>query len=438
MADIQKLIKDLGPKPFSLRGKIWTVLLLAVIVAGVIAYIDQLIKGQQVTNMRDYALWGIYISNFVFFVATSFVGSVTVAILRLTNSSWRTPFVRIAEIIAVSSIIMAGITIMIDMARPDRLLNLFVHARLQSPITWDVIIIPTYIVFSLLLLYFPLLPDLALLKKHYEKIKPKLSRFYGRLALNWSGSPAQKKLQSRAIQIICVMIIPVGLLLQTIDAWLFSTTYRVGWDSTNFAPYFISGAFVAGVGALVAVIYVVRWFKRLQNYITEFHFDMMGRFLALACLIYIYFNINEYLIPAFTSKKAESEHLETLFSGDYSLPFWLVTIVGLVIPGVILLFKQGRKPKTMFVLSILLVLGSWWKRYIIVTPTLLHPFLPIQGVPESWRTYFPSLHEWLITGATLAMALLIITLLIRYFPPIPIQRTADEQEMDSQVKTAEV
>ncbi|NND14797.1 MAG: polysulfide reductase, partial [Eudoraea sp.] len=295
-----------------------------------------------------------------------------------------------------------------------------------------------YIVISLLLLYFPLLPDLALLKKYYQKTKPKLSRFYGRLSLNWSGSPVQTKLQSRAMQIICIMIIPVGLLLQTIDAWLFSTTYRVGWDSTNFAPYFISGAFVAGVAALVSVIYVVRKVRRLENYITEFHFDKMGRFLALACMIYLYFNINEYLIPAFTSKKAESIHLETLFTGAYALPFWLVTIGGLLVPALILLFKKGRKPKTMFVLSIMLVLGSWWKRYIIVTPTLLHPFLPIQGVPESWRSYFPSLHEWVITSATLAMALLIITLLVRYFPAIPIQRTADEQEEQSKEKIAEV
>ena len=101
------------------------------------------------------------------------------------------------------------------------------------------------------------------------------------------------------------MIIPVGLLLQTIDAWLFSTTYRVGWDSNNFAPYFISGAFVAGVGALITVIYIVRKANKLENYITDFHFDKLGKFLALACLTYLFFNINEYLIPAFTAKKGE-------------------------------------------------------------------------------------------------------------------------------------
>ena len=224
------------------------------------------------------------------------------------------------------------------------------------------------------------------------------------------------------------MIIPVGLLLQTIDAWLFSTTYRIGWDSTNFAPYFISGAFVAGVGALVTLIYIIRKAKRLENYITDYHFDKLGKLLALACLIYLYFNINEYVIPLFTAKKGELVHLETLFTGSYSILFWAVTIIGLIVPIIVLLFKKGRKPNTMVVIGLMVIIGSWWKRFVIVTPTLLHPFLPIQGVPESWRHYFPSLHEWLITFATLAMAFLIITVCVRYLPVIPIQRTIDEME----------
>jgi len=429
MKNYDKLINDLAPRKFGKIGVIWTSLLIVIIIIGFVAYIDQIRKGQVVTNMRDYALWGIYISNFVFFVATSFVGSITVAILRLTNNTWRTPLVRIAEIISVAAIIMAGITIMIDMARPDRILNLFIHARLQSPITWDVIIIPTYIVISLLLLYFPLLPDLAILNKYFKEKSPKLSKRYGFLSLNWSGSKAQKILQEKSIKIIAIMIIPVGILLQTIDAWLFSTTYRIGWDSTNFAPYFISGAFVAGVGALITVIYIVRRVKKLESYITDSHFDKLGKLLVLACLIYLYFNINEYLIPTFTAKKGELIHLDTLFTGHYATLFWLVTIGGLVVPILVLLFKKGRKPLPMFFIGLIVVIGSWWKRYVIVTPTLLHPFLPIQGVPESWRHYFPSLHEWLITVATLAMALLIITLLVRYLPVIPIQRTADEQEL---------
>ena len=169
----KKLVNDLAPQKFGKAGVIWTTSLIIISIAGIIAYIDQVRKGQIVTNMNDYALWGIYISNFVFFVATSFVGAVTVAILRLTKNAWRTPIVRIAEIISVAAIIMAGITIMIDMGRPDRLLNLFIHARMQSPITWDVIIIPTYIAVCLLLLYFPLLPDFAILKKLFQRNQTK-------------------------------------------------------------------------------------------------------------------------------------------------------------------------------------------------------------------------------------------------------------------------
>ena len=429
MKNYDTLLNDLAPTKFGKRGVIWTCFLIVIIIIGIIAYIDELIEGQIVTNMRDYALWGIYISTFVFFVATSFVGSVTVAVLRLTHNEWRTPIVRIAEIISVSAIIMAGVTIMIDMGRPDRMMNLFLHARLQSPIIWDVFIIPTSIIISLLILYFPLLPDFAILKIHFKEKSPFLSNLYGKLSLNWTGSKRQKKVQSSSIKIVAAMLIPVGLLLQTIDAWLFSTTYRIGWDSTDMGPYFITGAFVAGVGALVTIIYVIRKVYKLENYITDFHFDKLGKFLGFACLVYLYFNINEYLLPEFTVKEAEEIHLDMLTSGHFAPLFWMVIIGGLVIPMIVLFFKQGRKPLPMFIIGIFVVIGSWWKRYLIVTPTLLHPFLPIQGVPESWRHYFPSMGEWLVTAGTIAMSLLIITILVRYLPIIPIQRTADENEL---------
>jgi molybdopterin-containing oxidoreductase family membrane subunit len=433
MSAYQQLVEELAPRKFSKAGVIWVIFLVVLIVAGVIAYIDQIIQGQVVTNMRDYALWGVYISNFVFFVATSFVGSMTAAILRLTNNSWRTPLVRIAEIIAFAAIVMAGITIVLDMGRPDRLYHLFINARLQSPITWDVIIITTYIAISFLILYFPLLPDLAILKKYY-KDKPRLSKWYGKLSLNWTGSDAQRKIQNKTIQMIAVLIIPVALILQTIDAWLFSTTYRIGWDSTNFGPYFIAGAFLVGTGCLIATVYIIRKVYKLEKYITDFHFDRLGKMLVLAALIYTYFNINEYLLPYYTTPEAEAKHLYELYFGHYAGMFWFVTIGGLLLPVVVLLFKKGRSPKILFWVSVVVVVTSWWKRYLIVTPTLLEPFLPIQGVPESWRTYWPSMHEWLITFATLAGACLIITLLVRYLPVIPVERTAMEKGIISNGK----
>ena len=153
----------------------------------------------------------------------------------------------------------------------------------------------------------------------------------------------------------------------------------------------------------------------------------MGRLLVLLSLIYLYFNINEYLVPAFKMKVLEGEHLNELFYGRFAPMFWSVQIFGMCIPIVVLLFKKGRKPGPLFIISILVVVGAWFKRFLIVTPTLLHPFVPIQHVPESWLHYIPTWEEWSITSATLAGALLVITLFVRLFPIIPIWEIAEEK-----------
>ena len=137
----EKITADLLPQRFGRRGMIWIGALVLICSIGGYAYYRQLTRGLIVTNMRDYVSWGIYISNFVFFVAISLVGSLITAILRLTNVHWSTPLTRIAEIIAVSAIVFASIIIVVDMGRPERFLNLLVYGRLQSPIIWDVIVI---------------------------------------------------------------------------------------------------------------------------------------------------------------------------------------------------------------------------------------------------------------------------------------------------------
>lgn len=426
MKEYNKLVQDLAPRKFGKLGKIWVTFLVVIILFALYAYYQQLSKGLGITNMRDYALWGVYISNFVFFVAISLVGSLVTAILRLSGVTWSTPLTRISEVIAVAAIIMAGLTIIIDMGRPDRIYNIFLHGRLQSPIIWDVLVITTYLTISLLLLFYPLLPDFAILKKYFAD-QPKLSKWYGKLSLNWTGNKEQKSIYSKSIHTLSVMIIPVAFGIHTVTAWLFATTYRPGWDSSNFGPYFVAGAFVAGAGAVVVIMYVLRKVYHLEDYITEMHFDKMGQLLVLLCLVYLYFNVNEYLVPAYKTTNEEAAHLNDLFFGSYALLFWSAIIGGLIVPILVLLFPKGRKPLPLFLMGILVVIGAWWKRFIIVTPTLLHPFLPIQGVPKSWHSYFPTALEWTITFGTLASALLIMTILFRYLPIIPIHETAEEK-----------
>lgn len=423
-----KIIQDLLPQEFGKQGKIWVIGLLAICAFGAFAYGRQLYYGLEVTGLRDYVSWGIYISNFVFFVAISLVGSLITAVLRLTNVHWSTPLTRIAEIIAVSAITFASLIIIVDMGRPERFYNLFLHGRLQSPIIWDVIVITTYFFISLLLLYFPLLPDLKIMIAFKERNGKWLQKLYEFLGSFWKNKPEQFHISNKAINILSISIIPVAFAIHTVTSWLFATTYRPGWDSTNFGAYFISGAFLVGSGGVLIAMYVFRTHYKLEKYITDDHFDRMGKVVVLLALLYLYFNVNEFLVPAFKMKKSEEEHLLGLFTGEFAPVFWFAIFTAMIIPIGILLFKKGRRPKAAFIAGILVVVGSWFKRYLIVTPTLLHPFLPMHDVPANYKHYFPSWEEWAIAGGSLAGALLVITFFARIFPIIPIHETIIETE----------
>jgi len=428
---VDKIESDLFPQPFGRAGRIWVGILVCLCAIALFAYYRQLRYGLAVTGMGDYASWGIYISNFVFFVAISLVGSLITAILRLANVKWSTPLTRIAEIIAVSAILFAALIIIVDMGRPDRIYYLFLYGRLQSPILWDVIVITTYLVLSLLLLYFPLLPDLQILLRNSADSPKWLVRIYKFLGSFWNQSIEQEAIKEKSIRIISVTIIPVALAIHTVTSWLFATTYRPGWDSTNFGAYFVSGAFLVGAGAVVVAMYVLRRYHHLEDYIEESHFNHMGKLLVMLALLYVYFNINEYLVPAFKMKKPEEAHLMGLFTGEFSLIFWFAILVGMVLPVIVLLFPAGRKPLPMFIIGICIVVGAWFKRFLIVTPTLLHPFFPKGDSPEKFLHYFPTWEEWAIAIGSLAGALLIMTILVRIFPILPIRELINEKTKES-------
>ena len=162
--------------------------------------------------------------------------------------------------------------------------------------------------------------------------------------------------------------------------------------------------------------------------ITELHFEKMVKLLVLLSLVYLYFNINEYLGPAFKMVGVEGEHITELFVGKYAPMYWFVQIGGLILPIILLIFKPFRKPLPIFIISLFVILGAWFKRFLIVIPSLQHPYLPIQGVDESYLHYDPTWEEWAITMSSFAWFLLIITVLIKLFPVIPILKANPDSE----------
>lgn len=426
--DLLHPIQKIGP-----AGKIWIGFLIAVVLSGLYAYYLQESRSKYETiALRDYVMWGVYISTFVFYVALSLVGALMSAVLKLINFEWYRPLARIAEIIAVSAIIMAGICIVAAMGRPDRLHYLLLYGRIQSPIVWDVIVIVTYITVSTLFLFMALLPEISICRDKLINIPKWQKWIYKNLTFGWKGSPGQWKIVKKSVKILAILVIPLGVSIHTVTAWLFATTLRAEWDSSNFGPYFVSGAFLLGAAAMIVAVFVFRKAYNFEKYLTEKHFDHMGKMLVFLALCYTYFNINEYLVPSYKMSGLHANHLLDLFIGETAPMYWMVAFFGFLIPATVPMFPIMRKPVPLVVIALLTVIAAWFKRYLIVIPGLSHPYLPIQDVPKSWMHYTPSVVEMTIVLATLAALLLIVTLFSRLFPIISIWEVAEGEGVSIQ------
>ncbi len=434
---LNKIIGDLvRPIGITRSFNTWMAFLTMLLVVFLYAYYIQLRDGLGVAGIRDYVSWGLYIANFVFFVAASLIGMLITAVLGLTGVKWITPIARIAEIIAIGFAAVAGLVIVSDMGRPERLLNVFIHGRIQSPIIWDVTVVTVYVLISLILLYLPLIPDLKILARN-PSLPKWMQKIYSFLSINWKGSKPQYDILHRAIKIMSILIVPVALSIHTVTSWLFASTTRDGWNSTIFGPYFVTGAFVAGVGALAIAMLFFRNNYKLHDYITDEHFDKIGKLLVLVSLVYLYFNVNEFLVPGYKVTPGGHSHVYELLAGKHAFLFWGTQFIGLLLPIVLLIFKRFRKPAPLAFISFFVVIGAWLKRYIIVIPTQEHPFLPIQNVPDNFIFYKPTVIEISITLASFVLTLMIISVLAKVFPIIPIWETAHEKGIDEPEKLSQ-
>ncbi len=407
---------------------LWIAVLIAVLAWGLHAYIEQLRLGLVVTGLRDQFSWGLYITNFVFFIGISHAGTLISAILRVTDAGWRRPITRMAEAITVVALCTGAPMVLIDLGRPDRILNLLRYGRIQSPIIWDVLSITTYLAGCILYFYIPMIPDLALLAK-----QPNISAWrrwlYSRLAMGWTGTDNQKAILERSISVMAIIIIPLAVSVHTVVSWIFAMTLRPGWDSSIFGPYFVIGAIYSGAATVVFSMWVLRKLFRFEDYIETRHFRNLGLLLLSFALIYLYFNINEYLTVGYKLEGRERELLNGLFTGEFAGAFWIVQSTGVFIPILLMLTVLGWKRYQHFVVpgvtlaSALVIIGAWAKRYLIVIPTLQTPFLPSQHLPWEWTHYRPTWVEWSITAAAVAGFLLIYTLLLKVFPIISIWET---------------
>jgi Ni/Fe-hydrogenase subunit HybB-like protein len=394
----------------------WLAFLVILTGTGIAAYAMQVQNGLIVTGMRDTVIWGMYISNFVFFSGISMAGTFISAILRFTGAEWRRPLTRLAELTTVAALMMCGLMPIIDMGRPDRIIYILLYGRLESPLVWDIIAIPTYLTASVIYLYLFLIPDSALVRDRLKgKVAGWRTRLYSIVAVRFQGLPAQVKRLERGSGIMLLLIVPIGVTVHSVVSWIFGLTFRAGWDSTIFAPYFAVGALYSGTAMLITLMIITRRFFHLEEYFTEKHFRYLSYMLAVFGFVYLYFTFAEYLTVAYKLQSNESLLLQELLVGRYAFLVWPGFIGGQILPIILVLFKRTRTLPILFLMSILVNIGMWIKRYIIVVPSLATPLLPYE-----WGVYVPTAVELIITVASFAGFALVITLFAKFFPIISV------------------
>ncbi len=298
-------------------------LLSAVVAAGVYVWIRQLQTGLAVTGMNTPVYWGLYITNFVFFIGISHAGTLISAILRVTGAEWRRPITRAAEAITVFALIVGAAQVIIDMGRPDRILNVIFYGRFQSPLLWDVTSITVYLLGSITYLYLPLIPDMAILRDTLPDNAPKWRRrLYTTLALGWHGSDEQRRRLERAVGVMAVLIIPIAVSVHTVVSWIFAMTLRPMWHSSIFGPYFVVGAIYSGIATILLAMAIIRKVFQLEDYLRPLHFRYLGMLLLTFNALWFYFTFAEYLTAGYGGVPHEMRVLNAKLSGEYQLAFW--------------------------------------------------------------------------------------------------------------------
>lgn len=433
-----EILKKFAPQMegTSLREKVWIGFLLIIIASGFYALYLQAFEGHGVTGMRDNVVWGIYIANFIFFIGISYAGAIISGFLHLLKIEWRKPIIRIAELITVIATIIGPLYILLCVGRLDRLHHLVLFARLQSPITWDVLAISTYLVGGIIFLYLATIKDFAIYRDSSELKVSKFKRWVFKfLALNYQNTPSQEKSIHVSMNLMALMIIPLAIIVHSVLSWIFGMTLRPGWHSTIFGPYFVLAAIYSGTGVLIMALYIFRCRYKLQDYILDSHFNYLAYIMMVLAAGYGYFTFSEYLTDWYGSEKWTAELLEKLFSWDKYGPMFLFTnIGGIILPILVVAIPKLRKPGYLALVSGIMVLAMWVKRYLIVVPTLETPLLPIQDIRPEYVKYSITWVEWSLTFSGIALFLLLFTIASKFMTLIPVSEVSGNPEENIEVK----
>lgn len=404
--------------------------LLAVLALGIFGFAYQVRFGLGVAGYQPPILWAVYITNFVFWIGITHSGTLISAVLFLFRARWRTGVARASEAMTVFAIMTGALFPIIHLGRPwlfywllpfpnER--HLWVNFR--SPIIWDLFAILTYLTVSIIFLYVGLLPDLATAR---DKIRDWRRPIYRFLSLGWSGSERQWWHYNSLYGLLAALAVPLAISVHSIVSWDFATTLIPGWHSTIFAPYFVAGAIFSGVAMMITLLIPMRSLLGLESYIRVHHFENLGKLLVVMSLVMSYSYGMEFFVAWYSGNLFEQATYWARITGQYAPLTWTMLACNTLVPLILISKRIRTHFGALFSVAILVNVGMWLERYVIVVSSLAHDFNP-----ANWTStlYQPTWVEAAITAGSFALFFLLFLLFVKLFPPIAMNEIKERIEV---------
>jgi molybdopterin-containing oxidoreductase family membrane subunit len=391
---------------------------LVVVLHFAIAYL--LVKGVGIWGINIPVGWGMAIVNFVWWIGIGHAGTLISAILLLLKQKWRTSINRFAEAMTLFAVACAGLFPLLHMGRPWFAYWLFPYPNTmelwpqwRSPLVWDVFAVSTYFTVSLLFWYIGLIPDLATLR---DRSASRVGRIgYGILAMGWRGSARHWHRYEVAYLLLAGLATPLVVSVHTVVSFDFAVAILPGWHSTIFPPYFVAGALFAGFAMVLTLAIPIRVVYGLEDFITIRHLDNMAKILLATGLMVTYGYVMEAFMAWYSGNGFEQYVTLNRMFGAYAPWYWILIACNCLAPQICWFKSMRQNPLVLFVVSLLVGVGMWAERYVIVVTSLHRDFLF-----SSWGMYHPTVWDWATYIGTIGLFLCLLFLFIRFLPMISI------------------
>jgi len=379
-----------------------------------------LLEGTGIWGINVPVGWGFDIINFVWWIGIGHAGTLISAILLLLRQRWRTSINRFAEAMTIFAVCAAGIFPLIHTGRPWLAYWLLPYPdtmatwpQFRSPLVWDVFAVSTYATVSFLFWFVGMIPDLATLRDRARHRAIKI--IYGILAMGWRGSAVHWHRYEMASLLLAGLATPLVVSVHTVVSFDFAVGVIPGWHTTVFPPYFVAGAIFSGFAMVMTLAIPVRAFYKLEDFITMRHLENMAKVMLATGLIVGYGYLMEAFMAFYTGNTYERFMIWNRFSGPYALVGGALLLCNIIIPQSLWFRRVRTNVPALFVISLIINIGMWLERFVIIVTSLHRDFLP-----SSWGMYSPTRWDVATYVGTIGLFLTMFYLFIRFLPMISI------------------